>query len=127
MDIQFSLLPKIFVIAKSNVILNFSTATSSFYSVMFDGNNYHYLCEKSLLELDKVSDISDDWRCLKINGTLDFYLSGILHKAICPFAENNISILVQSSYDTDFIFIQSKNLELAMDSCKNSGIRVEML
>lgn len=49
--------------------------------------NYHYLCEKSLLDLGKVSEISDDWRCLKINGNLDFSLSGILYKAISPFAK----------------------------------------
>lgn len=57
---------------------------------------------------------SDNWRGLRICGTLDFSLVGILASAATMLAENNISIFAVSTYDTDYIFTKSDVFERAV-------------
>ena len=55
----------------------------------------------------------DGWRGLRIEGSLDFSLVGVLAKISSVLTEGGISIFVVSTFNTDYIFIKEENLSLA--------------
>ncbi len=45
------------------------------------------------------------WTCLKLEGTFEFSLTGVLLAFIRPLSENQIPIFAISTYDTDYVLI----------------------
>jgi len=64
------------------------------------------------------------WRILKICGTLDFSLIGVLSKISTILACENISIFVISTYDTDYIMIKDKNITPAIEVLSKNEYQV---
>lgn len=61
------------------------------------------------------------WRGIKVEGPLDFNLTGVLTNLCTPLAENGVSIFSISTYDTDYILVRQKDLEKACQVLQNSG------
>ena len=55
--------------------------------------------------------VENNWRAIKIVGTLDFALIGILSKISTILAQSEISIFAISTYNTDYILVKSDKLE----------------
>ena len=53
----------------------------------------------------------DNWKILKIDGILDFALTGIISKISTILAKNGISVFVISTYNTDYIMVKEDKLE----------------
>jgi hypothetical protein len=53
------------------------------------------------------------WRGFKVEGPLDFALTGILARLAVPLAEAGISIFAISTYDTDYLLVRTAELEAA--------------
>jgi len=64
------------------------------------------------------------WRCLRIEGVLDFSQTGILSSLTAPLAEERIPIYALSTYSTDLILIKEKDLSRAVFVLTRSGNRV---
>jgi hypothetical protein len=47
------------------------------------------------------------WDYFRIEGTLDFGLTGIVSMLTAPLADNGVSVFVISTFDTDYILIKS--------------------
>lgn len=62
---------------------------------------------------DNSIKADNNWKCIKIDGILDFSLIGILSKISTILADNNIGIFVVSTYNTDYILVRKQNIELA--------------
>ncbi|HVF92420.1 MAG TPA: ACT domain-containing protein [Blastocatellia bacterium] len=85
---------------------------------------------------DELSIVSDEslvpegvtgepgWRCLKVEGPLDFSLVGILVSILTPLAEAGISIFTVSTYDTDYVLVKSGDLDKAVTALERSGHRI---
>src|SRR5580765_5671771 len=43
-----------------------------------------------------------DWRCLRLEGPLDFALTGVMAALASPLAEAGVSIFTLATYDTDY-------------------------
>ena len=54
------------------------------------------------------------WRAFKVEGPLDFSLTGILASLASPLAEAKISIFVISTFDTDYLFVKSNKFDQAV-------------
>ena len=63
---------------------------------------------------DNVIAIEENWQALKICGMLDFSLVGIIAKIASLLAQQNISIFVISTYNTDFILIKNHHYNKAI-------------
>jgi hypothetical protein len=63
----------------------------------------------------------DGWRGFRIEGTLDFSLTGIIAKISGLLAENGIGIFVVSTYNTDYVLVKEENLEMAAGVLGNAG------
>ena len=61
------------------------------------------------------------WRCLKVEGPLDFGLTGILASLANPLADAGISIFALSTYDTDLILVPERELEQARGALEGAG------
>ncbi|MBW8728295.1 MAG: ACT domain-containing protein [Inquilinus limosus] len=53
------------------------------------------------------------WRGFKVEGPLDFALTGILARLAAPLAEAGISIFAISTFDTDYLLVRTADLEAA--------------
>lgn len=75
------------------------------------------------------ADITCDngWRAFRIQGTLDFSLTGILSKISRLLAGHKIGIFAVSTYNTDYILTKSGNLQKALDVLEDSGYQISFL
>lgn len=62
-----------------------------------------------------------DFRIIKVAGTLDFALTGILASIAKPLAEIKVSIFAISTFDTDYILVREKDLVAARAALEASG------
>ncbi len=78
-----------------------------FISITYTANELSIVCDDSLIPQD--IKVQRDWRMFKIKGQLDFALVGILKQVISPLADHGISIYAISTFDTDYVLVQSKD------------------
>lgn len=78
------------------------------------------VCDQNLIEKE-ISNASLGWRCLKVNGPLDFSLTGILSSILNPLADNKIGIFTISTFDTDYILIKEEKINEAIEVLKKAG------
>ncbi len=78
------------------------------------------VCAEEYIPIN-YTDISENWKCIKIMGTLDFSLIGILSKISTILTENNISIFVVSTYNTDYILVKEDKIDLAKKSLEENN------
>jgi len=56
-----------------------------------------------------------NWRAFKVKGPLGFSLTGIVASLSRPLAKAKISILYISTYETDYLLVEEKNLGKARE------------
>jgi hypothetical protein len=66
-----------------------------------------------------------DWRCLRVRGPLGFGLTGILASLASPLASSGVSIFVVSTFDTDYLLVQQRDLDRAVHALERAGHTVE--
>ncbi|MGE5254884.1 MAG: ACT domain-containing protein [Planctomycetaceae bacterium] len=65
------------------------------------------------------------WRVLKVEGPLDFSLTGLLASLTAPLAREGISLFALSTYDTDYLLVKEGKLEKAIQGLREEGYEVE--
>lgn len=95
---------------------------SSFLNITLSENELSIVAEQTLVP-DGVQS-STNWRALRVEGQLDFSLTGILSGLASPLAEAKISIFAISTFDTDYILVKSDTLERAVDILSKEGYLV---
>ena len=66
----------------------------------------------------------DSWRALRIVGTLDFSLIGIIAKISTLLSENQIPVFVISTYNTDYILVKKENEARTIEILNKSGYKI---
>lgn len=66
----------------------------------------------------------DGWKMFKVDGQLDFSLIGILAEISKILADKKISILTQSTYDTDYIMVKADKFDEALIALADNGYKV---
>ena len=66
------------------------------------------------------------WRGLRVVGPLGFGMTGILASLATPLASSGVSIFVVSTYDTDYVMVQERDLERAKDALARAGHTVAL-
>jgi hypothetical protein len=64
------------------------------------------------------------WRCLRVAGSLDFSLTGVLAAIAGPLAAANVSIFAVSTYDTDYILVREQTVAAAIECLSAAGHEV---
>ncbi len=65
------------------------------------------------------------WRIFKVDGRLDFALTGILASVARPLAEAGVSIFAISTYHTDYVMVREQDVEKAALALAAAGHRVK--
>jgi hypothetical protein len=91
------------------------------FSVTRTNEELSIVCPSSCLPNEELIDVENDWNCMKVDGVLDFGLTGILASLVNPLAENNISIFAISTFNTDYLFIKSHTLAKAKSVLEYAG------
>jgi hypothetical protein len=61
------------------------------------------------------------WRCLRVRGPLGFGMTGVLASLAGPLASSGVSIFVVSTYDTDYLMVQERDLDRGVDALERAG------
>lgn len=61
------------------------------------------------------------WRALRVDGTLDFALTGILASLATPLAAAGVSLFAISTFDTDYLLVRERDLDRATEALAAAG------
>lgn len=65
------------------------------------------------------------WRCLRVAGTIDFAVTGVLASIAGPLANAGVSIFAISTYDTDYVLVRAHALPAAIATLTAAGHDVD--
>ena len=74
-----------------------------------------------------LEQVETGWRALRIAGELDFSLIGILRPLLDLLADNGISVVAVSTYNTDYILLKADKLDAALSLFIKAGYELEKL
>lgn len=81
------------------------------------------VCETGAAPGDAIAR-EDGWRAFRIEGVLDFSLTGILAGISGALADAGIGIFAVSTYNTDYILVKAEALDAALDALASAGYAV---
>ncbi len=96
--------------------------TSPFFSVTRTPEEISVVCYEGLIP--EETPYEKGWRCLKVEGPIDFSETGILSSLIQPLAREDVSIFALSTYDTDYLLIKEGNLPRTIEILSVEGFSV---
>ena len=67
----------------------------------------------------------DGWRGLRVAGTLEFSLVGILSRLAGALAAADVSLFAVSTYDTDYLFVKDESYDKALHALRGAGCGIE--
>ena len=65
------------------------------------------------------------WKALKISGTLDFGMIGVIARISNILAEDGISIFVVSTYNTDYVLVKSEKFDKCVQALAYNGYTIK--
>ena len=92
-----------------------------FFSITKTLDELSLVCPQE--NIPETLDCERNWRCLKVEGPLDFSLTGILSSLTLPLAQAGISIFAISTYDTDYLLVKEDRLEQTVAILSGQGYR----
>lgn len=89
----------------------------SFHSVTVTADEVSIVCRENIIPADCLAE--RNFRGLKVEGPLDFSLTGILASLLNPLAKSGIAVFTISTFDTDYILVKEDNLEKAITALRS--------
>ena len=120
-QLKLSLLPANFAICKfaSGTSFPVDYLNSSFFSITKTDSELSVVCAESAVPANVIAQRGR--RMLRVEGPLDFSLTGILASLAAPLAEAQVSIFSLSTYDSDYLLIEANNLDKAISALEQAG------
>ncbi len=121
---KLSVLDPTYAVCRLNVQNSLPTwaRQGPFFSMTQTSDELSVVCEQSLVPEGVKTE--RDWKILKVQGPLEFGLTGILSSIVGPLAQGGISIFTLSTFDTDYILLKKFDLEKACLLLKNAGFKI---
>ena len=94
-------------------------AAGSFCSITRTAEELSIVCEQHRPPPNATTE--PGWRALKVEGPLDFALTGILASLAGPLAAAGIPIFALSTFDTDYVLVKHHNLPAALAALSEAG------
>jgi hypothetical protein len=91
-------------------------------AVVRTGEELSIVCEAA--SMPDGLDCSRGWRAIRVAGTLDLSLTGVLARLLQPLADAEVPIFALSSFDTDYVLVPGERLEQARNALSAAGHRV---
>ncbi len=97
---------------------------SKFHSITRTDDELSILCIQENIPSDVKCE--GNWKIIKIDAILGFSLVGVISEISTLLADNNISIFVISTFNTDYICIKEIDFEKAIKVFKDAGNTILM-
>ena len=94
----------------------------AFFSITRTSDELSIACPESLIPAGVQCERS--WRYLRVAGTMDFSLTGVLASLVTPLAEAKIGVFAVATFDTDYLLVLEKDFERALEELKRAGHEV---
>ncbi len=91
----------------------------SLLSITYTDDELSIVCPASVVPQSVRSETN--WRAIKVQGPLDFSLTGILASIATPLASANIPLFAISTFDTDYILVKEQHIEHARSILEQNG------
>jgi hypothetical protein len=91
----------------------------NFFSITRTGEELSVVCPQT--QVPPGIQREENWRCLKIQGPLDFAITGVLASLVVPLAREGISVFALSTYDTDYLLVKEEKLKTAIEILVREG------
>lgn len=98
---------------------------STFYSITKTAKELSVVCPQTNVPEGIKKD--EGWRCLKVEGPLDFSAAGILASLTMPLAKEGISVFAMSTYNTDYLLVKERHLEKAVQILSQNEHQIQYL
>lgn len=102
--------------------------SSSFCSVTRTSEELSIVCLQDAVSDSNTREVDDgsakielDWSLLKVQGPLEFSMTGVLASLSSCLANADVSIFAVSTYDTDYLLVKSVDLNRAVLALQASG------
>ena len=92
---------------------------NSFYSLTRTPDELSIVCPQDLVP--EGVEAARQWKCLRVEGKLDFGSVGILSSLTSSLADIGISIFAISTYDTDYLFVRESDLARGVAALLKAG------
>jgi hypothetical protein len=99
-------------------------ATGALISVTRTGEELSVVCGAEAVPAGVRCETG--WRCLRVAGTLDFSLVGVLATLLVPLAEAGVSVFAISTFDTDYLLVKESNLVRAVEALQPHALFSEV-
>ena len=97
--------------------------TGSFFSVTRTAEELSVVCPQTNVPEGIKKD--EGWRCLQVEGPLDFSTTGILASLTMPLAKEGISVFAVSTYNTDYLLVKEQHLGKAVQILSQNGHQIQ--
>lgn len=96
------------------------SSDSPFISITRTNDELSVVCPSEIVP-NACEQRSDGWRCIGVQGPLDFSLTGILSSLLSPLAAAKISVFTVATFDTDYLLVRADALERAIEALAADG------
>lgn len=93
--------------------------TGEFFSITKTANELSIVCPEENVP-NKIK-AEKGWKAIKVDGQLDFSLTGIISELSGILAKEKISLFTISTFDTDYLFVKKDKLEAAVLAFRKNG------
>lgn len=119
---KLSIVPGSFAICRLPVSDPIPQPAGAFWSATRTADELSVVCEEGHAPF--APRVEAGWACLRVEGTLDFSLTGVLSSIAGPLAQAGISLFAMSTYDTDYVLVRRESLPAAARALRDAGHEV---
>lgn len=94
----------------------------TFFSVTRTADELSIVCEKQFAPREVRAE--GTWGALRVVGTLDFALTGIMASIADPLGAAKISLFAIATFDTDYILVSEDKMDAAAKALTQAGHQV---
>jgi hypothetical protein len=120
-QLRLEVLPGLFAISRLEKDAAIPPWASSgvFYSITRTADEFSVVCPQQFVPAGIRCERG--WRCLRVGGTMDFSMIGVVSSLVRPLAETGIGVFVVSTFDTDYLLLKDADLESGITALGRGG------
>lgn len=119
---KLSILPGSFAVCRlspDNEVPGWVWENKTLLSVTYTEDELSIVCQSSLVPSYIRAEMG--WMAIKVQGPLDFSLTGVLAALAGPLASGGVSIFAISTFDTDYMLVKERDVLQAQMILERNG------
>ena len=96
--------------------------TSSTFFLSKTSDELSIICPAT--EIPSEVKVSNGWRCIRVDGDLEFDEIGVVTTVSSPIANKGISLFLVSTHDRDYVLIHKDDLDNAISEYEKKGFSI---